>query len=333
MRDLSETDEDSLDLASLQCLTRTRSGVLNVLMGVGVVVALSGLILRSRPAGALAGNPTWLSQAMLMVLFGVFVVSTVLRRVLGRRTRLRDPRSARPAVPRGPRRARLRGSDCRALGLAHGWLVSPRLEAVIPFWVVALLLGILAYPRARELEGFGQADDPLRRAGLMTSTQTTIVCHLCPDRRNLAHPLAGPQVHSQAVGLSHARFATLRRGKSSPCLGASFRPRTRRPTLADCLASVCRQNYPSLEILVIDDRSTDRTAAIARDFATRDDRVRRAPERSACRRDGPARPTFCSRPPPRPAATGSGSSTPIRCTPRSFSASCWSTPGPRTRRW
>lgn len=45
-------------------------------------------------------------------------------------------------------------------------------------------------------------------------------------------------------------------------------------TLADCLASVCSQTYPRLEILVIDDRSTDRTAEIARKFALRDDRVR-----------------------------------------------------------
>ena len=113
MRNLSETDEDSLDLASLQCLTRTRSGVLNVLMGVGVVVALSGLILRSRPAGALAGNPTWLSQAMLMVLFGVFVVSTVLRRVLGRRTRLRDP-------------GRAAGGSSRATSCPPSWERLPR---------------------------------------------------------------------------------------------------------------------------------------------------------------------------------------------------------------
>ena len=45
-------------------------------------------------------------------------------------------------------------------------------------------------------------------------------------------------------------------------------------SLPGCLASVCAQTYPNLEILVVDDRSTDGTAATARAFAASDPRVR-----------------------------------------------------------
>jgi chlorobactene glucosyltransferase len=59
-----------------------------------------------------------------------------------------------------------------------------------------------------------------------------------------------------------------------PLVSAILPAKDEELNLADCLSSVCRQTYPNLEILVVDDRSTDRTGDIARGFAERDTRVR-----------------------------------------------------------
>jgi len=44
------------------------------------------------------------------------------------------------------------------------------------------------------------------------------------------------------------------------------------PTLAECLDSVIGQQYPNLEIIVIDDQSTDGTIRIAQEYASKEDR-------------------------------------------------------------
>jgi glycosyltransferase involved in cell wall biosynthesis len=59
-----------------------------------------------------------------------------------------------------------------------------------------------------------------------------------------------------------------------PLVSAIIPAKDEEAMIADCLTSVCAQNYPRLEILVIDDRSSDRTNEIAQSFAERDARVR-----------------------------------------------------------
>jgi glycosyltransferase involved in cell wall biosynthesis len=58
-----------------------------------------------------------------------------------------------------------------------------------------------------------------------------------------------------------------------PLVSAIIPAKDEEAVLSDCLASVTAQTYPRMEILVVDDRSTDRTLEIARSFAARDPRV------------------------------------------------------------
>jgi hypothetical protein len=155
MRDPAETAEESLDPASLDCLKNTRSGVLNVLVGVGAVVALSGALLRRRANGVVVPVPDLLNQFLFFCLILIFVVSTVTRRVLGRRDRLRDPHLRGPRFFWGHVVPAAIGALAAPLGLLYGWLVSPRIEVILPFWLAALVLGVLAYPRGRELLDLG----------------------------------------------------------------------------------------------------------------------------------------------------------------------------------
>lgn len=162
MREVDETAELSLDAAASECLNRTRSGVLNVLVGVGLVVAVSGFVLRGRVAGSLSPVPERVNRGLFLGLGLIFALSTILRRVLGSRSRLRDPLTRAARFYRGHVVPALVGAGAAVLGFAYGWLVSPRLEAVLPFWLAALVLGVLSYPRGRELDDF---DTPMHPPG------------------------------------------------------------------------------------------------------------------------------------------------------------------------
>lgn len=63
-------------------------------------------------------------------------------------------------------------------------------------------------------------------------------------------------------------------GPRFPLVSAIIPAKDEEDKLADCLRSVVAQTYPNLEILVVNDRSSDSTPEIAARFAERDPRVR-----------------------------------------------------------
>src|SRR4051794_32156324 len=62
--------------------------------------------------------------------------------------------------------------------------------------------------------------------------------------------------------------------RDAPLVTAIIPAKDEEESLPGCLQSVISQNYPNLEILIVDDRSDDRTPEIARSFAAKDARVR-----------------------------------------------------------
>jgi chlorobactene glucosyltransferase len=63
-------------------------------------------------------------------------------------------------------------------------------------------------------------------------------------------------------------------GPDPPLVTAILPAKDEATNLGGCLESICRQTYPNLQVLVVDDRSTDETGAIAREHAARDSRIR-----------------------------------------------------------
>ena len=142
------SDRESTDLA---CLERTRSAVLNVMVASGVGIAVSGFLLRWRDHDALFRASDAARRAMLGGLLALVVASHLSRRVLARRSALRDPDRRAARFFRAHTIAAMLGALAVPLGLVYGWTVRPQLDAVAPFWVAALALGFLSLPRAADL--------------------------------------------------------------------------------------------------------------------------------------------------------------------------------------
>jgi hypothetical protein len=142
------TDPDS----ARTCLERTRSAVLNVMIGAGVAIACSGLILRWRDQAAAFRASEGTRRAMLAGLLGLGVASYLTRRIGTALTASTEMSRRASRFYRSHVVAAVVGALAVPLGLAYGWTVRPRLDAVAPFWVVALALGSLALPREAEID-------------------------------------------------------------------------------------------------------------------------------------------------------------------------------------
>jgi hypothetical protein len=163
---MPENGSESLDPASRKCLEKTRGAVLNVLVASGLLIAISGGLLRWRTLdneGGIRSNS--LHERLMIALVAVAVVSFLTRRLLGTRVRLKDGSTRASRFFWSHFVSALVAAQAVPLGLVHGWLVAPDLESIGPFWVAALALGFLALPREYELKGFalpieGSEDSP-----------------------------------------------------------------------------------------------------------------------------------------------------------------------------
>ncbi len=61
---------------------------------------------------------------------------------------------------------------------------------------------------------------------------------------------------------------------NAPLVSILIPARNEERNIGNCLESLCALDYPNFEVILIDDRSTDNTAAIVEDFARKDARIR-----------------------------------------------------------
>ncbi len=156
MHDTSESDPIAAKSEWADCLTRTRMAVLNVLIGVGLTIALSGWILRGREEAGPLAKTGRLHDVLMVALIMLAVASYLVRRTARRSAAASDLVGRRRWFYRSHVVAATIAALAAPLGLLYGFWIDPRLEAIIPFWVVALSMGLLAFPRARELDDFDQ---------------------------------------------------------------------------------------------------------------------------------------------------------------------------------
>lgn len=127
-----------------EALRRARSAVANVLIAAAAGILGSGIVLRPMERGV-----AWREADRVRPwAFGGLVALALASRATSRGL-------ARTAANRGstaPVAAAAIGGLAVPLGFAYGYAIDPRLEAVAPFWVAAMALGAMAWPRGDVLE-------------------------------------------------------------------------------------------------------------------------------------------------------------------------------------
>jgi hypothetical protein len=156
----SESDRATFDSGRgpHRCLERTRSHVLNVLVVVGLSIAVSGWLLRGRAQDWQPRPAKTLSDSLYVALIALAATSYIARRIIAARATRADAGFRDQLFYWSHVGPALIAAVAVPLGFAYGWLVTPRLDAVIPFWAVPFALGCLSFPRQSELTDLERAD-------------------------------------------------------------------------------------------------------------------------------------------------------------------------------
>ena len=268
---IAERDSGGLDPASEDCLGRTRSAVLNVLVAVGLTIAVSGGLLRGHQPETpwRAAHSVHQTLTVAWVILGAASYFASIPLAAEHSGRSRPAASAVPPSSFDP--GGHRGAD-HPLGLVEGWIVDPRLPALIPFWVMPLTLGALAFRVPASWRGWAQTVVNNESARRMSGLEIAILWVY-------AGMIAIWPVRLLVLAIILKRQEFLDSGSprydrpDAPLVSAILPAKDEESNIHGCLTSVCRQTYPNLEVLVVDDRSTDQTNAIAQEFANRDSRI------------------------------------------------------------
>lgn len=151
-----------LDDRSRSLLEHTRSWVLNVLVVDGLTILSSALIFRRWGWIDFGYETAPMRRFLVGSLIAVLVAGLSTLRIFGGRGSLTAPRSRAFRYFTSRVGAAVVGWMALPLGLAYGLAIEPSLNAVAPFWIAAMVVGTLAFPRPWDLEGFREPITPGR---------------------------------------------------------------------------------------------------------------------------------------------------------------------------